>query len=177
MLPTTLTKHREKLLSKKLRGDGTTLNKGSRYRLADSLERLGMRNLKEYWASELWAKTKARFRAYKAIKYRCYACHSTNQLALHHRNYERLGCEDRKDCVWMCSGCHDAVHALVAQFGIKIHRATKFIQQEQMSARMTHRRANRKVSRKQNLEGHLKKAQKRLEKAEILQFLGEKAEF
>jgi hypothetical protein len=41
---------------------------------------------------------------------RCQACNSTEQLDVHHRTYERRGCELAADVIVLCRPCHDLFH-------------------------------------------------------------------
>ena len=41
---------------------------------------------------------------------RCAVCNSNQQLDVHHRTYERRGCETPADTILLCRGCHDLFH-------------------------------------------------------------------
>src|SRR5262245_21605468 len=41
--------------------------------------------------------------------YRCVLCDSPEDLECHHRNYERKGKEELRDCYTLCHPCHDLV--------------------------------------------------------------------
>lgn len=46
----------------------------------------------------------------KIASYRCYICRSTDRLQVHHKTYERRGCERMSDLVVLCDTCHKLVH-------------------------------------------------------------------
>lgn len=41
---------------------------------------------------------------------RCQVCNSTRQLEVHHRTYERKGCELPEDTTVLCKSCHSLFH-------------------------------------------------------------------
>lgn len=41
---------------------------------------------------------------------RCQTCNTEGGLDVHHRTYERLGCEDPRDVVVLCRDCHEIFH-------------------------------------------------------------------
>lgn len=43
---------------------------------------------------------------------RCQLCNSPDNLAVHHRTYERLGCELPEDLTVLCKNCHSRFHEL-----------------------------------------------------------------
>lgn len=42
--------------------------------------------------------------------YRCQVCNSKGPLRVHHRTYERRGCEQLTDLVVLCKDCHEIFH-------------------------------------------------------------------
>ena len=46
----------------------------------------------------------------RRYEYRCALCFSPRQLEVHHRTYERLGCERDADVTVLCSNCHSRHH-------------------------------------------------------------------
>lgn len=46
----------------------------------------------------------------KCKVYRCARCSTRLRLQLHHKTYERLGCELASDFDWLCSPCHRKTH-------------------------------------------------------------------
>jgi hypothetical protein len=42
--------------------------------------------------------------------YRCQLCNSEGELHIHHRTYERVGCEKDADLVCLCAPCHKVFH-------------------------------------------------------------------
>ncbi len=77
----------------------------------DSLNRLGFQSMQEYWSSELWRKTKKRYRR-SDYPQRCLICGSSD-FDLHHRSYARLGEEKLFDLVPLCRWHHDQIHELL----------------------------------------------------------------
>lgn len=43
-------------------------------------------------------------------EYRCQLCNSSESLQVHHRTYERLGCEKMGDLLVLCRACHAHFH-------------------------------------------------------------------
>lgn len=62
----------------------------------------------EYLMTEHWQE----FRKYalKRAGYRCQLCNSTGTLDVHHRTYERRGCEEIGDVTVLCRKCHEKHH-------------------------------------------------------------------
>lgn len=51
-----------------------------------------------------------RFAHLQAVEYRCQVCNSPDELTVHHRTYERLGCEKFTDLLVLCWPCHKLFH-------------------------------------------------------------------
>jgi hypothetical protein len=70
-----------------------------------------MTNLKydKYIKSEFW-QTK-RIKALKRAGNKCQVCNGSNKLEVHHRTYERLGNENKKDLTVLCFDCHEKFHS------------------------------------------------------------------
>lgn len=65
-----------------------------------------------YITSRRWRDNPARLAELKAARFRCRLCNASAddvQLEVHHRTYERLGCERPDDLVALCRDCHCAV--------------------------------------------------------------------
>jgi 5-methylcytosine-specific restriction endonuclease McrA len=62
----------------------------------------------EYLDSEWWQRRRAR--TMQADEYSCRLCSSTESLNVHHRSYERLGCERDQDVITLCRDCHAKFH-------------------------------------------------------------------
>lgn len=73
------------------------------------VERLRALPYLEYLQTEHWKQMRdmALFQA----KNRCQLCNGDKGLQVHHRTYERLGCEDLSDLTVLCGKCHEAFHA------------------------------------------------------------------
>lgn len=71
---------------------------------------LGFKSYKEYLLSPYWK------RFSKSVRRKvCYCCKTKSCcLSVHHKNYERLGNERKRDVVTVCSDCHDLIHEYVA---------------------------------------------------------------
>lgn len=64
---------------------------------------------REYLNSDHW-KTR-RLIHLKSALFRCQVCNAGNTtLDVHHRTYERLGCESYKDLIVLCRSCHTTFH-------------------------------------------------------------------
>ena len=63
---------------------------------------------------QLYLRTKhwQQVRAAALLRYdnRCAVCNSPDQPDVHHRTYERRGCERPEDVIVLCRGCHDLFH-------------------------------------------------------------------
>lgn len=53
----------------------------------------------------------------KEAEYRCQLCYSSRQLQVHHRTYERLGCEYLTDLIALCDNCHVRFHKILPKRG------------------------------------------------------------
>ena len=62
----------------------------------------------EYLLSEQWAETRQRI--LRRDGFRCSVCNASNGLNVHHRTYERIGCEADSDLVTLCRECHEIFH-------------------------------------------------------------------
>lgn len=62
----------------------------------------------KYLQSKDWIERRDKFRDIWGNK--CACCHSTENLHVHHLNYECLGKETLKDVVLLCKGCHLKAH-------------------------------------------------------------------
>jgi len=75
---------------------------------AASVEGLRALAYNEYLATHHWKLR--REGALARANHRCQACHATKGLRVHHRSYDRLGCEADADLVVLCADCHARVH-------------------------------------------------------------------
>lgn len=55
---------------------------------------------------------------------KCRACHSQDEIQVHHRTYERLEHEDHEDLVVLCASCHSALHQFQRKTLIPLEKAT-----------------------------------------------------
>jgi hypothetical protein len=62
-----------------------------------------------YIAGPRWRTRKKAY--YRGHQRRCAACGTTRSIHLHHRTYDRLGCERDADLVPLCERDHDLAHA------------------------------------------------------------------
>jgi hypothetical protein len=63
---------------------------------------------REYLLTEEWLNT--RNRKLKQAWFKCQLCNQGGLLNVHHRTYERRGCEDMKDLIVLCHPCHAKFH-------------------------------------------------------------------
>jgi len=63
---------------------------------------------KEYMDSVYWARRKEEW--YAKFTKTCWACHSVENIHLHHVSYERMGFERDDDLVSLCKTCHGELH-------------------------------------------------------------------
>lgn len=68
----------------------------------------GRRDYKQYLTSNEWKQRRAIH--LKQSEYRCQLCNSPKSLQVHHRTYERLGCERFTDLIVLCDSCHSKHH-------------------------------------------------------------------
>lgn len=61
-----------------------------------------------YLQTPEWKKKRAR--ALLIAGYRCQICNVSGLLNVHHRTYERLGCEWLTDLLVLCQPCHETFH-------------------------------------------------------------------
>lgn len=62
----------------------------------------------DYLNTEHWKKT--RQWALKRAGHRCQLCNAKSPLDVHHRTYERRGCEWHSDLIALCRDCHEIFH-------------------------------------------------------------------
>lgn len=62
----------------------------------------------EYLKTPEWRHRRGR--AIKQAHKQCAVCLSGKELNVHHRNYERIGCEKDNDLVVLCRECHSKFH-------------------------------------------------------------------
>ena len=62
----------------------------------------------EYLKTEHWKF--ARLDALQRAAYRCQVCNAQRELQVHHRTYERRGCELASDLTTLCGACHALFH-------------------------------------------------------------------
>lgn len=64
---------------------------------------------RQYLKTNHWKKTRAR--RVKLSKYKCDLCgHKAKRLEVHHKTYERRGCERMGDLLTLCVPCHRKIH-------------------------------------------------------------------
>ena len=63
---------------------------------------------KRYIRSSAWKAT--RKRAIEHYGEKCGECGRTEHIEVHHKNYDRLGCEQINDLEILCSDCHSVRH-------------------------------------------------------------------
>ena len=84
------------------------------------LQSIGYSSYREYLNSDHWKTTRKNFfsRSQRIIKMKreggicCEFCRTSGKINLHHKTYERLGCERTTDLIILCDGCHQTVHDL-----------------------------------------------------------------
>lgn len=62
----------------------------------------------EYLKSPEWKKKRSI--VLRMAGYRCQICNDSGLLNVHHRTYERLGCEWKADLLVLCQPCHETFH-------------------------------------------------------------------
>lgn len=62
----------------------------------------------EYMRSPQWKRKRYQVLTYWGHK--CGMCYKPGKLQVHHRTYERLGCELITDLIPLCEDCHTAFH-------------------------------------------------------------------
>jgi 5-methylcytosine-specific restriction endonuclease McrA len=74
-------------------------------------------NYSEYISSSAWRNNPARLRELKAAGFQCRLCPNSaatgHVIEVHHRTYERLGCEIDGDLTALCSECHLGVTSML----------------------------------------------------------------
>lgn len=75
---------------------------------AARLEELRSLPYADYLCTPEWRETRAR--AIAAARNRCRVCNAPGMLDVHHRTYERLGCELADDLLVLCRECHGLFH-------------------------------------------------------------------
>jgi hypothetical protein len=74
----------------------------------ESVETLRTMPYSEYLQTEHWAET--RKAAMRRARYACQLCGAKGRLNVHHKTYERRGCEEPNDLIVLCQDCHAKFH-------------------------------------------------------------------
>lgn len=85
--------------------DWSTRQLESRHRLELELHTMPY---DEYLETDHWRHT--RNAALAAASYACQVCNDSRGLDVHHRTYERRGCESLADLTVLCGACHELFH-------------------------------------------------------------------
>jgi hypothetical protein len=62
----------------------------------------------DYLRTQEWLRRRAV--KLEVAEHRCQLCNSGEGLQVHHRTYERLGCEKMSDLLVLCRPCHTLFH-------------------------------------------------------------------
>jgi len=79
---------------------------------------------KEYLTTEHWKRLRER---YNHKGKACGICRCQGLMNLHHKNYKRLGREQKGDVVLLCSECHTFVHYCIEKKKSEITKTTKML--------------------------------------------------
>lgn len=71
-------------------------------------ERLRTMDYKKYLQTPHWKCV--RKEALQRSRFRCQLCNSSDRLQVHHRTYDRRGCEEPNDVITLCRPCHAKFH-------------------------------------------------------------------
>lgn len=74
----------------------------------DEIERLQRMPYQDYLKTEHWRHVRAAAVAY--AEHRCMFCYLPKALEVHHRTYDRRGCERPSDVIALCADCHRRGH-------------------------------------------------------------------
>jgi hypothetical protein len=87
----------------------------TRDRQAVELLRLQTMPYADYLQTEHWKER--RQEALRRAKWRCQLCNAQDVLNVHHRTYERRGCERPDDLIALCRSCHEHFHEVTGVAG------------------------------------------------------------
>jgi hypothetical protein len=62
----------------------------------------------QYLKTEHWKNLRSKM--LKRAKYKCELCNDNRRLHVHHKTYERRGCEWKSDLIVLCEDCHAKFH-------------------------------------------------------------------
>lgn len=109
---------------------------------------------REYLQSKEWRKR--RFAKLEEVAHRCQYCGESDQLSVHHLNYDHLGYEDTKELIVLCPSCHWFADDLRRNSNSKLSNSKLFKQLYKKNYKLSkkekakkERRARRKAARKQ----------------------------
>jgi hypothetical protein len=77
-------------------------------RMTDRLNRLKSMPYAEYLRTPEWKQTSETM--LERASWRCQICNQDKSLQVHHRTYERRGCEAAEDLIVLCRDCHSRFH-------------------------------------------------------------------
>jgi 5-methylcytosine-specific restriction endonuclease McrA len=77
---------------------------------ADAFYRSMLRSLpyEQYLKTSHWQSKRAM--CLRRFEEKCAICSSKEELNVHHRTYENLGCESESDLTLLCKSCHELFH-------------------------------------------------------------------
>jgi hypothetical protein len=82
---------------------------GSRYfKYAERLDQLRRMPYAQYLTTPEWKRQRSS--ALRRARYMCQVCSAKIDLRVHHRTYERRGCEAPEDLIVLCRQCHATFH-------------------------------------------------------------------
>ncbi len=114
-------------------------------KFSDRLAALGFSSYSEYLASPIWATFKNKYRESNRPQ-RCLVCKS-DQIELHHHNYDNLGKELLSDVDPLCRTHHEQVHVILAENNWFVDKTAKVIERikfERQPVRIQNLRHSRK---------------------------------
>lgn len=85
----------------------------------EEIKALRTKPYREYLKTQWWYRR--RNQALRDAGYRCESCETKRELQVHHKSYQRLGCEEKDDLLVVCRGCHLGHHFNETQESIGIY--------------------------------------------------------
>lgn len=83
-----------------------------------TLADLGVKTLEEYYVGDHWQQFRQEY--YTRHQKKCWITGRTDNVDLHHVNYDCLGEEEDEDVIPLCREMHEKVHRLVKEFKIPL---------------------------------------------------------
>lgn len=118
---------------------------------------------KLYLRTKHWEQIKQRKLSQK--NYKCEICGAKRNLNIHHKTYERLGCEELTDLQVLCKRCHELIH-IHMEFGEDIKTFKRGRYSKRPKPKLTPKQIEMEMRKKKKYRKYFKELDKIKAKAQ-----------